>query len=173
MALNYQALPIEVESVSNVTATNSVDLGTVRVYNGEEYVYVYNAGPQSITVGQCAFMSANSGFSVTVTATVDGGDFPIGFVKHTAIGTGAYGWLITRGFTSVQNGMTSTAITIGDLLIPAAAGAVRKQPAVGLGTSLSQTTVFFAPYIGTVVSGCASGGTGSSVGVAYVRCFGS
>ena len=173
MSLNYHALPVEVESVSNVTLTNSVDLGTVRVYNGEEYVYVYNAGPVTISVGQCGFMSANSGFSVTVTATTDGQDLPIGFVKHADMKTASYGWLLTRGFTTVQNGMASTALTIADLIIPAAAGAVRKQMAPSLGTALSQTTVFFGPVIGTVVSGCASGGTGSSLAVAYVRCFGS
>jgi hypothetical protein len=164
--------PIAFESVSNVTATNSVELGTVRTYAGEEYVYVYNGGSASAPVGQAMVLSFNSGYTVTV-SSVTGYDIAFGVVKHAAIGAGQYGWLLTRGFTTVTNGMASTALTAGD---PIYLGAAGKAVAVAqtYTTALSQLTLLIgiAPF-GYVVSGCASGGTGASQAQAYVRCWGS
>lgn len=166
MALLSQGLPVEVESVSNVTLTNSVNLGEVRFVNGEEYVYVYNAGGASITVGYCAVMSANTGFSVTVTS-VSGYDYPIGFVKHATIVTAGYGWLLTRGFTTVRNGMASTALVQGDPLIVAANGAVQAY-AVSTTAICGITGAFAQAPIGVVLQATGSAGAG----YAYVRCFG-
>lgn len=160
---NYHNLPVEMESVSNVTATNSVDLGTVRVVGGEEYVYVYNAGLDVIGQGQLAVLSCNSGYSVTASA-ITAFDLPMGFVKHTTITTGAYGWLLTRGFTKVQNGMVSTALALRDVITPASLGGVQVY---------FTATLCTGPIIGTVVSACASGASANSQALAYVRCFGS
>ena len=150
-----------------MTLTNSVNLGEVRVLNGEEYVYVYNAGGASITVGYCAVMSANTGFSVTVTS-VSGYDYPIGFVKHATIVTAGYGWLLTRGFTNVKNAMASTALTVGDPIFVAANGTI--QGANVSTTALCGNTGAFGGFfpIGTVLQATGSAGTG----YAYVRCFG-
>ena len=171
---NYQSVgPINFESVSNVTATNSVDLGTVRTQGGEEYVFIYNGGSADINVGQFAVLSFNSGYTVTVSSTT-GYDVVFGVCKHAAIASSRYGWLLTRGFTTVTNGMASTALAVGDPLYPAAAGKVMAL-AVTATTALSQLTLYqgASPCIGVIVSACASGGTGSSQALAYVRCFGS
>lgn len=153
-----QGLPVEFESVSSVTATNSVNLGEVRFVNGEEYLYVYNAGAQQIVPGQFAVLSANSGYSVTQ-SSITGWDFPMGFVKHTTITTGAYGWLLTRGFTVIQNAMASTALAISDLIAPAAGGKVQ--------TYTTPSLVTGVPF-GYVVGSAVSAGSG----LAYVKCFG-
>lgn len=156
-----QGLPVEVESVSNVTLANSVNLGETRFVNGEEYLYVYNAGVQQISQGQFAVLSANSGFSVTV-SSVTGYDMPMGFVKHTTLTTGTYGWLLSRGFTKVQLG-TNNSATTSDVLFPGAGGLVGT-----LGQAQSSVTGLVYQPIGYVVSGAASG----SSALAYVRCYG-
>lgn len=156
-----QGLPAEFEKISNVTATNSVNLGETRFINGEEYVYVYNAGVQQISQGQFAVLSANSGFSVTV-SSVTGYDFPIGFVKHATITTGAYGWLLSRGFTTV-NMVANASATTADVLYPGSQGNVG---VLGQATS-SITGLIFQP-IGYVVSGAAT----AAAALAYVRCYG-
>lgn len=164
--------PIEFESVSNVTATNSVDLGTVKTQGGEEYVYIYNGGSVTAPVGQAMVLSHNSGYTLTVSSTTQY-DIAFGVVKHTGIGNAQYGWLMTRGFTTVTNGMASTALAVGD---PIYLGAAGKAIAVAqtYTTALSQLTLVQGiQAYGVIVSACASGGTGSSQALAYVRCFGS
>lgn len=160
---NYHALPVEMESVSAVTATNSVDLGTVRVTGGAEYVYVYNAGADVIGLGQIAVLSCNSGYSVTA-SSITGFDLPIGVCANATIATGSYGWLMTRGFTRVQNGMASTVLALRDVIAPAALGGVQ---------TVLTPTLTTGPYIGSIVSACASGSCALSLALAYVRCFGS
>ena len=44
--------PIATESVSAVTATPSVEVGTRRYYKGKDYIYCYNAGGSQISQGQ-------------------------------------------------------------------------------------------------------------------------
>lgn len=154
-------LPVEFESVSNVTLANSVNLGETRFISGEEYLYVYNAGVQQISQGNFAVLSANSGYSVTV-SSVTGYDLPIGFAKHSTITTGAYGWLLTRGFTKVQMTANNSATT-SDVLYPGAGGV-----AGTLGQATSSITGLIFQPIGYVVSGAASG----SSAFAYVRCYG-
>lgn len=156
-----QGLPVEFESVSNVTATNSVNPGETRFVNGEEYIYCYNAGVQQISVGNYAVLSANSGYSVTV-SSVTGYDLPIGFCKHTTLTTGAYGWLLSRGFTKVQM-VANQSSTTSDVLYPGGQGL-----AAVLGQNTSMQTAFAYQPIGYVVSGAAS----ASSAQAYVRCYG-
>lgn len=124
MAFNALS-PVSFESVSAVTATPSVDVGTVRHEAGHKYIYVYNAGNSQISVGRCAVASAVSGYSVTVSSV--SGDFAMGFVKHVTLTTGTYGWLCTLGFVdSVTNAMASTALTAGDAIQVGADGAIGK-----------------------------------------------
>jgi hypothetical protein len=167
MALSVHGLPAQFESVSAVTLTPSVNLGETRMLNGEEYVYVYNDGGASMTVGYLAVMSGNTGFSVTV-SSVSGFQLPIGFVKHATITTGAYGWLLTRGFTNVKNGMASTALAVGDPVFVAGSGTVQNYVQTAA-TYYSQLTAMYGmPIVGTVVQATGSAGTG----YAYVRCWG-
>jgi hypothetical protein len=96
------------ESVSAVTATPSVPLGTRRMENGNEYVYVYNIGVTAV-VGRGMICSLNSGYSVTVSAAL--GNLAFGVVQNASLTTEAYGWLLTRGFGKVQMGDTATGNT--------------------------------------------------------------
>lgn len=149
----YSENPVLFESVSAVTATPSVDVGTRVVVGNNAYIYAYNNGNSQISVGRCAVVSALSGYSVTVSSI--SGDFPVGVVKHATLTTATYGWLLTQGFVdNMTNGMASTAITAGDPIQVAADGAVCK--AAGLG-----------PNIGKFTSSTGSAGTGS----AYISIF--
>ena len=164
--LKPQGLPIHIEPVSAVTLTNSVQPGETRFINGEEYLYVYNVGNSQISVGNHAVLSSNSGFSVTV-SSITQYDFPIGFVKHATITTGAYGWLLTRGFTYVNMAANASATT-ADVLYPAGAGQV-----AAAGNAVSAGCGIVLQPIGYVCSGAASAGSGNSGGaLAYVRAYG-
>lgn len=124
--MSFQGVaPILFESVSAVTASPSVDVGTIRSYNSERYTYVYNAGNSQISTAKGVTVSAVSGFSVTVSSV--SGDFCMGFVKHATMATATYGWVLTVGcIDSALNGMASTAIAAGDVLQLAADGAIAK-----------------------------------------------
>lgn len=105
------------ESVSNVTATNSVELGTRVVHKGSEYVYVYNAESdgQIIPTYSANIITGASGYSVTKSATTD---IPVAFVGvcvHNTITTGAYGWLLNKGIATVEFG-TTVCTSVGQLL---------------------------------------------------------
>lgn len=165
-SFNIFGLPVENESVSNVTATNSVIPGTKVMYKGEDYLYVYNAGAQQILPGQAAVLSANSGFSVTV-SSVTMYDFPLGVCKHATITTGAYGWLLTRGFANV-NFASNTGAAINDVLMIGAQGnfaAIAAQISFVCGQALSP--------LGYMVSAAATIGASTQVsGLAYVQLYG-
>lgn len=121
----YSVGPVCFESVSAVTATPSVDVGTLRIEGDEKYVYCYNTGGSQISVGRCATVSAVSGYSVTVSSV--SGDAVVGFVKHATLTTATYGWLVCRGFVdSVTNAMAGTALAAGDVIQAGADGGVAK-----------------------------------------------
>lgn len=154
---SFYAQPVYMESVSAVTLTNSVQLGSVRVENGEEYLYVYNDGGASAMAGFAVVpQSGCSGYSVTVTS-VTGNDMALGFVKHATLVTAAYGWVMAKGYLSVTNGMVSTAIASGAMLTLGANGAV-----------VEHTGAMTAPIIGRAFAATGSAG----VAKAFVRCFG-
>lgn len=116
---------IYMESVSAVTATNSVEIGTRRIFNSEAYIYVYNAGNSQISTGFFGAVSATSGYSVSVSST--SGQFAVGVCKHATLTTATYGWLLTAGYVDgVTNGMASTAIAGNEALQLAADGKVCK-----------------------------------------------
>lgn len=103
------------ESVSNVTATNSVEVGIERRVGDEYYQYVYNAGNSQINPGNGAILSGVTGYSVTVSSTTSA-DFLVGVCKHSTLTTGTYGWLMTKGFTSIEMGGTSGTVAAGGLV---------------------------------------------------------
>ncbi len=146
--------PILFESVSNVTATPSVEVGTRVTVAGADYIYVYNTG--SSTVGQYfgAVVSAVSGFSVTV-SSVTMTDVAIGIAKHAAIPTGSYGWLLTRGFSKFAAGASDSFAVAGPLALGVDGVFCLKSCATG----------WITPVIGKATVAAASGLTGT--GEAY------
>jgi len=96
----YYKQPLLTESVSAVTATPSVELGTKRIVDGREYIYAYNAGgaqaSQYLVVQRAA---GAEGESFTVTTTVDPYIAVMGVVHNATFTTATYGWLLKRGAT--------------------------------------------------------------------------
>ncbi len=150
----YNAGPIFTESVSNVTATNSVEVGTIRRDGDEEYVYVYNAGSSTVNPGYACVLSGVSGYSVTV-SSITAVDFAIGHCKHAAIPTGSYGWLLTRGFAQVQMGGSDSM----------AAGQILRLGLDGTYVLASNATGNMSPIIAKAMGAAASGGTAT----AYIK----
>jgi hypothetical protein len=140
--------PIFFKGISNVTAVADVELGTKRTEAGEDYVYVYNCGGNTAAVrlGVSRPASAYAGlYSVSVSSV--SGDLPVGFVKHVAIPSEEYGWVLTRGLVSV-----SVASSASDQ----AAGA-KALGALGLVATLGAG---YAP-IGELTTAIVSGNTGT------------
>jgi hypothetical protein len=152
----YQGIaPVIFESVSHVTATNSVELGTEVTVDGRRYRYVYNAGNSQISVGRGATVSGTSGYSVTVSSTTMLDVF-VGACYHATIPTGYYGWLLTKGAGKVA-APASTGLASGDILFPGGDGCF--SPNAPGGTSTTQGLCH-----GKVTVSTASAG----VGEAYV-----
>lgn len=107
------------ESVSAVTTSPSVELGSRRIHEAEEFVYCYNGGSDQAIAGEgVRILTGASGYSFSQSGVTDVFNPCIGVVKHATITTGAYGWVMTKGFVSV--GMVSA--TTADFL-PIALGA--------------------------------------------------
>lgn len=104
------------ESVSQITASPSVALGTRRIEGSKEYIYAYNAATTAV-VGKGMIASAMSGFSATVSSAV--GDPLFGVVQNTDLKSGYYGWLQNRGLAKVYAG---SSITLGVAVVLGANG---------------------------------------------------
>jgi hypothetical protein len=156
---HYGVSPVMFESVSAVTATPSVDLGTVVNVGGEQYIYAYAIATVSASVG--ATISGVSGYSVIATGMISGA-FCVGFAKHADIPAGSYGWLLQKGFiSSPVNGMVGTAIAATDGIMLAADGKIANA-AAAVGGHL----------VGRSVTAVVSGGTGgSNTGKIFVSVF--
>jgi len=152
--------PINFESVSAVTLTPSVEIGVRRIENEEEYIYCYNDGGASITAGFGVILSNVTGYSVTVSSVTEVGGF-FGIAKNATFATAAYGWMMVRGFVDMPNGMAGTAVADADIVVPAVDGKFAAH------TSTAKTIPF-----GVVMSAGASGGTGASLSMLFVRCLG-
>lgn len=156
----FSAAPILEESISATTLTNSVDLGTRVTWKGEDYVYCYNAGGAAIAPKLAVkIVTGASGFSVAATSLANVANICVGVVKHTTFAAAAYGWVMTRGFAIVTNGLASSTIT-GDyiaLALGAAGGFVNVIPptdavavgtyaiaAYGIGVNVASAGTFYA-----------------------------
>lgn len=147
----YSRSPVLFNSVSMVTASlgvNDPEVGSICEVGDEKYVFVYNTGSNAqISVGQCATVSAVTGYSVTV-STVSSADAIIGVCKHATITTGTYGWLLTRGFATAKMPANS-ACAAGDLLAVGPDGTF---------TPKSISTGVYANAVGKVMVATASAG---------------
>lgn len=155
---NYGLQQLIEESVSAVTNTNSVALGTERWVNGNKYRYIYNKSSSQAVPGKAmvyigANASASSGYSLTVSSV--GGDYDLGgVVEHATITTGAYGWICVNGVVSGCE--TSSGTTAGYNVALAADGYFRAR---------SATTGDLYPAVGVALTTTAA----SSYGTFTVR----
>lgn len=103
--------PLILESVSAVTATPSIELGTERWENGRKYVYMYNKATSTATVGLGVVYSAASGYSVTISSVA--GEYCAGVVREADIDPAYYGWIVTKGHVDV---LAASAVALGNKL---------------------------------------------------------
>jgi len=150
MAGPYGLPTVWTESVSAVTATNSVEVGTLR-YEGEIlYQYVYNAGTTQINPGEICTLSAVTGYSVTVSSIIDPISKPFGVVQNATLTTATYGWVGRSGIMMLENA-GNTAIAAGYPIATAADGSV-DAPTGGTGTTWSKA-VFAKALTATTTAG--------------------
>ena len=145
--MSFEGLaPVRFESVSAVTLTNTVDLGTRATDGGNEYIYVYNAGNSQISKGHAAILSAATGYSVTV-SSITMVDFALGMVKHSTMATATYGWLLTKGFATFIAGANDSFAAGNPISLGIDGAFVYKTISTG----------FVSPAIGKAVQATASG----------------
>jgi hypothetical protein len=156
--MGFSSSGIQFESVSAVTATPSVEVGTRRTEAGNDYLYVYNGSTETIPVGNAAIIGSGcSGYTVAVSAVTQV-DFGVGVVKHTAIPTLNYGWILTRGFSGFNAG-ASDSFAVGSPLAVALSGVFAHK---------TISTGYVTPVVGKAVGACASGLSAAN-GVAYFQ----
>lgn len=124
--MSYQGIaPIRFDSVSNVTATRGAkdpEIGSRCTVDGNDYLYVYNAGNSQASPGQLMTATGTTGYSATVSTTTMI-DHPIGVVYHATLTTGTYGWVLTAGFGSAK-APANSGIAAGQLLCAGGDGVV-------------------------------------------------
>jgi hypothetical protein len=123
----YEMKLVNEESVSAVTATPSVDVGTTRIHGGIFYRYMYNGG--SVAYKGCPVVmtasTAGNTFVVTV-ATIDicttaagtrEGGF-VGTIHNATCAAGSYCWVATKGMLNCRPQSSAIAVAkkvkIGD-----------------------------------------------------------
>jgi hypothetical protein len=137
--------------VTNSLGVNDPSVGDVAHVGNEDYVFVYNAGSSTANVGDGVIVSAVSGYSVTVSSTTSV-DLLVGVVKHAAIATGYYGYVVTKGFSQVNMGAD----------LSAAAGALLILAADGKFSAKTISTGYVAPAAVKAMGAIASGASGTA-----------
>ena len=151
------------ESVSNVTSTNSVALGTRRVEGGKEYVYVYNKSTSTALIGQGVCQSVSTGFSVTVSGAV--GTPVFGVVQNNDLNPAKYAWVLVKGVGSAEcedSAVSNHTAATGTGLFKAADGGFG-----GITTGATGSTWAHA-IAGTALESISTGASGD----AYFNCYG-
>lgn len=151
------------ESVSATTATPSVELGTRRVVDGNEYVYCYNGA----TVADKALIvkpgaSCDTGYTFTVTTVVNTMVPCIGMIANATCAAATYCWVMTKGKCKgmVGGGYTYSA---GGAVVSARIQA-STDGTIDIATGGTGTTGATVGYLTTAISDV----TATSVGV-YIR----
>lgn len=107
------ANPVIFGGISGVTATRGSkdpEPGVRCVYEGNEYLYIYNGSNSAIQPGMYVCpAAATSAYTMTITG-VASYEVPVGVVKHSTFTTGTYGWVLTKGYGVAY---TSAAIAAG------------------------------------------------------------
>jgi len=147
--------PVRFEGVSQVTATNSVELGTTCQFEGNEYMYVYNAGNSQASKGHAVVLSGTTGYSVTV-SSLTMTDFAVGMVKHATLTTATYGWVMTRGFATFIAGASDSFASGNPIALGVDGAFVNKTLSTG----------FISPHVGKCLQATDSG---VSAGYGYFK----
>lgn len=155
--------PVSFESVSQVTATNSVELGTRRTEGLLDYVYVYNGGAEQISHGEGGYLSPASmlsGMTVSVSnaASQSGHERFVGVAHNATITTGAYGWLAVRGPALIALDASEVSMNSGVKLAPGVDGGF-----VARAESVDTGVTAVLDFIGVTINSCVTTvGTGKA-----------
>lgn len=108
-------------SITTLDSALALPLGTRRVVDGNEYLYVHVGGAAQISQGQMGFLSPASmlsGYTVTVSnaASQTGYARVVGLAAHATLATGSYGWLLTRGVGDIALDGGEISMNSGDLI---------------------------------------------------------
>lgn len=163
---HYSAGPILFESVSAVTATNSVELGSRVFYGGSEYLYVYNNGTAINQYYGAMPATGCSGYSVCV-SSVSAVSPLVGVAANATIPANNYGWLLTKGYCNVKNDRVSSALASSSTEVCNLYLGVNGQ--FDWHETSGSTAVSARLYCGFATGTGVSGGTGTSYFGAYIR----
>jgi hypothetical protein len=150
--------PILEESVSNVTSTNSVKLGTRVTVAGNDYIYVYNSGAATISQGYGAYLpsasmsawAASYVVSVSNAASQSGGEKLVGIAHNADIAASKYGWVCTRGVVYAIPDATTTSANSGvELVCGVDGGFVAYAGTSATGIRIGVTLNSFVTTVGT------------------------
>lgn len=149
------------ESVSAVTASNTVALGSRRWNKGTEYVYVYNNGTTA-AVGYGVIATATSAYSVTVTSALGSRFF--GIVQNASLTTNYYGWVAVQGPVAslAMDATTVTALT--GMCLQAGVEGLCTPVTTGATGSTFALRGMFGYCLGEIAT--------SATGPGYVKCWG-
>lgn len=106
MAKNYRA-DLLTESVSAVTATPSVELGTTRLEGGNEYVYMYNGETAADKGLMVTIDPAGTGYDTFTVSTV-ADNLMVGVVANATMAASTYGWIQRRGRVTLKSATVSS-----------------------------------------------------------------
>lgn len=156
--------PIMFETVSQTTATPSVELGTRKTdANGNEFIYVYNHGVVTYP-GKCVYLkTASSGYTVSVTNTAAQIGQYAGGVHHATLPAESYGWIMTKGLCAVAPDTNQASFDAGEYIT------------VGVDdgyVGVDNATMSTGPRLGwTISSGVTSEGTtfAADLGKAWIK----
>lgn len=138
--MSYFGPVVRAESISNVTLTPSVELGTRAQVAGVDYVYAYNGSTATLPqgrMGNIGTTSMNSGFTFAVTnaASQVGAELVIGVAANADIPTLSYGWLAVKGPILACPDNSSLSANSGDFLTVGVDGGFVSAP-VTISTSI-------------------------------------
>ena len=153
---HYGNHPIGFMGVSSVTGSlgaNDPEPGYRLTVGDEDYIFVYNAGGTAIAPSYGVTVSAVTGYSVTI-SSLTGVDHLVGVCVNTSIGAAEYGWVVTKGFVTIEMGAAGSA-PAGSLLCLGTDGAFAFK---------SNSTGHPAPAAGKAMETIAAGASG----VAYI-----
>lgn len=151
------------ESVTAVTATNTVELGTRRVVDGKEYVYCYNGADiadKRLFVKPLA--SNSTGYTFTVTTVSNSVRPVIGLINEATCATASYCWVLVKGKgAGMIDGASTLAVGGAEVSTRVVTGADGK---INIATGGTGTTGLTVGYLTTAISDV----TNTSVGI-YVQ----
>jgi len=143
------------ESVSAVTATNTVALGTYREEGGKIYKYFYME--QAAYPGYAVnYTSGGSGYSVT--ASMVSGELIAGFIQNTTATTATYCWVLQQGLAKCNTAANSVVAGQANLV-------VLSSGTVGRFTDYQATSALSAALFANIIGKSIGSGTASGVSI--------